>query len=427
MKLFKRTLAASAALLFLLSFGGCAQESTPQSVVATVDGTPIYRWEVDYQYSKNISYYESYQDLDTENPETIQMLKESILQALIQDTAMNLDAEEQGYCLTYEEIAQVDAEYAELRQTTIQKYADLYYDGDLEKGEEYYIQNLTDQNASEEVVINSMYNQAMRLKMSEDMYASLGSSDEAVRAYYDSEVEADKVTYSADLAKYESDNAYDTYAVMYTPEDYVRVKQILIAMPEGVYDQILSLVQELATMQNELAILSLQKGENDSSVIRLRQDVEEKEQELEQVRNDGWASIKARAEECLNRLKAGEDFETLLNEYGEDEAMKSAPYGTLGYLMCAKSTSYDSRILEAAMSLENIGDYTTELIATDYGYHILTLVDKIEKGPRELDDELYDWINEHVVQYADRTEIYNETVQKAMEGREIVTYTDLLQ
>ena len=71
MKLSKRTLAASAALLFLLSFGGCAQKSTPQSVVATVDGTPIYRWEVDYQYSKNISYYESYQDLDTENPETI--------------------------------------------------------------------------------------------------------------------------------------------------------------------------------------------------------------------------------------------------------------------------------------------------------------------------------------------------------------------
>lgn len=427
MKLFKRTLAASAALLFLLSFGGCAEKSSPQSVVATVDGDPIYRWEVDYQYNKNLSYYEGYEQIDVNDPEDRHMLKNSILQMLIQDAAMNLYAVEQGYGLTAEEKAAVDAEYATLRATTIEKYAALYCDGDMAAAEEYYIKNLTDQNVSEEIIIDNLYTQKMRTKMSEDMYAQIEGSEEAVLEYYNAEVEADKATYSADLSAYESDNAYDAYAVMYHPEDYSRIKQILIAMPEDIYSQMLETMEDLAMTSSELSIMSMQKGENDNSVIRLRQEVDELQAKFDALKQSGYEQIQARAQECLNRLKAGEDFTDLLNEYGEDEGMKTAPYAELGYLMCEKSTGYDATLLAAAMSLKNIGDYTQELVATDYGYHILLLADKIEQGPRELDDALYTWIDESIVQYADRSEVYNATIEKAMEGREVVTYADLLE
>lgn len=94
-------------------FSACEVINGPNAVVATVDGTEIYRWEVDYYYERNLSNYTSVGGLDPENnSEEKLMIYKSILETLINDTAMNLYAEELGYGLTDEEKAEIDAEYA---------------------------------------------------------------------------------------------------------------------------------------------------------------------------------------------------------------------------------------------------------------------------------------------------------------------------
>ncbi|MGI6151931.1 MAG: hypothetical protein ACOYIR_08300, partial [Christensenellales bacterium] len=109
---------------------------------------------------------------------------------------------------------------------------------------------------------------------------------------------------------------------------------------------------------------------------------------------------------------------------GDDEGMDAPPYRDYGYLCSEKTTSFFEEIKTAALALENIGD-TIGLIETDAGYFILKLVDKIKEGPREMTEELYDFI-ESVVSLPDKQDIYNQTAQKALEGREILRYVDRL-
>lgn len=91
------------------------------------------------------------------------------------------------------------------------------------------------------------------------------------------------------------------------------------------------------------------------------------------------SSKKAKAEEILNRAKAGEDFAALANEFSEDpgntdpqtEAKKGGLYSDTpkGRMVPAFE--------EAALSLEP-GQVYQGLVETDYGYHILKLEKKGE-------------------------------------------------
>lgn len=433
MKFCKRAVSAIAAALFLVSLCACAAVSGPEAIVATVDGVPVYRWEVDYMFEQNRKYMEnaqvqtadgSYAQIDLTNPEQVQALRENFLEQLIVDTAMNLYAEEQGYGLTDAEKATVDEEYRQLRENAIANYAK-NHNGDLALGEQDYLKNLKDQHLTEEAILQNMYNNAMRQKMSADLYASVSSSEDAINEYYEAEIESDKAFYTGNYAQYESDNAYDSFTVMYHPADYVRFKPIYIAIPKETYDRMIELVTEIARAQSELTILAMQKGESDYSVLRLKKEIEDMQAEFDSLKAEGLASIKSRAEEVLKKVNAGEDFDALIAEYGDDEGMDAPPYRDYGYLCCENTTTFFNEIKSAALSLANIGD-TTGLIETDAGYFILKLVDKIKEGPREMTEELRNFIASAVFLPA-KQDIYNQTAVKALEGREIKRYVDRLK
>ncbi|MGI6151825.1 MAG: SurA N-terminal domain-containing protein, partial [Christensenellales bacterium] len=355
MRFCKRAVSAVAALLFLVSLCACAAVNGPEAVVATVDGVPIYRWEVDYMFEKNRGYMASFQEIDLNNPDQVLSLKEGFLEQLIIDTAMNLYAEEMGYGLTEEEKARVDEEYRQIKQKAIADYAK-NHDGDLTLGEQDYFNHLKEQHLTEDIILQNMYHNAMREKMSADLYASVTSSEDAINEYYEMEIQSDKEFYSDNFAQYEADNAYDSFTVMYHPADYVRFKPIYIAIPKETYDRMLELVGEIASAQSELSILTMQKGESDYSVLRLKREIEEKEAAFDALRQEGLSSIKSRAEEVLNRVNAGEDFDALIAEYGDDEGMDAPPYRDYGYLCSEKTTSFFEEIKTAALALENIGD-----------------------------------------------------------------------
>lgn len=90
------------------------------------------------------------------------------------------------------------------------------------------------------------------------------------------------------------------------------------------------------------------------------------------------ALAKAEAEEILEKLAQGANFVTLMNEYSDDGRDESGKLSSDGYIMTDNGQMVPE-FEEAAMKLE-IGAYTTELVETAYGYHILMRYDLPTQG-----------------------------------------------
>ena len=76
------------------------------------------------------------------------------------------------------------------------------------------------------------------------------------------------------------------------------------------------------------------------------------------------AEAKARAEEVIARLDAGEDMRTLIDECGEDPGMRNRDY-----YMFTEGDMVDE-FYEGTKALEP-GQYSKEPVKTDYGYHVI--------------------------------------------------------
>lgn len=85
-------------------------------------------------------------------------------------------------------------------------------------------------------------------------------------------------------------------------------------------------------------------------------------------------SAKKKAEEIIEKLKAGEDFSALAKEYSEDTGSKENG-GDLGYFNTGDMVS---EFEDAAYSLK-VNEYTTTPVKTTYGYHIIMKTGEKEK------------------------------------------------
>lgn len=87
--------------------------------------------------------------------------------------------------------------------------------------------------------------------------------------------------------------------------------------------------------------------------------------------------LKKKAEDILKRLKNGEDFDKLMNEFSEDPGSKSNPEG---YLFGEGEMVKEFE--EASFALKNPGDLS-DIVKSSYGFHIIKLVDKYDIMPYE--------------------------------------------
>jgi len=100
------------------------------------------------------------------------------------------------------------------------------------------------------------------------------------------------------------------------------------------------------------------------------------------------SSKKAKAEEVLAKVKAGEDFAALANQYTEDPGNTDPKTGEKqgGFYDWKDRASYVKEFSDAAWGLEE--GKTTELVETQFGYHIIKLEGKrAEKGKDGKDEE----------------------------------------
>ncbi len=208
-----------------------------------------------------------------------------------------------------------------------------------------------------------------RVGLSKEEYLERLAEDLVVKAYFD-ELTKDLKVEEKEIKEYYDDQvdfqtkypSYRSYfsSVLIVKEPAMRrVKHILIKLPDEVTDEI--------------------------SDLR----ADKKDEDADKLRDEKLKDIKAKAEEVLAKVKAGENFDVLVDKHGEDPGMKNDSYKD-GYTMY-RDSNFVKEFLDAAFELKK--DETSELVASDYGYHIIKVYeakeDVIEKY-EDIKDEIHD-------------------------------------
>jgi parvulin-like peptidyl-prolyl isomerase len=91
------------------------------------------------------------------------------------------------------------------------------------------------------------------------------------------------------------------------------------------------------------------------------------------------AAVKAKAEDVLKQVKAGANFADLAKKYSEDDSAKTG--GDLDYFGRGKMVpEFDEKVFTMEVG------QTSDLVKTQFGYHIIKLVDKKAATTRTLAD-----------------------------------------
>ena len=154
--------------------------------------------------------------------------------------------------------------------------------------------------------------------------------------------------------------------------------------------------------------------------------LDESNAKLETVTAEAYDEILATAQDVLARAQAGEDFDALLEEYGEDTGMKNEPNKSRGYLVCEGLSIYEQSFQDAAMALEKVGDVSSELVKTSYGYHILQYATDITPGAVELTEEIKSDIYNTLLSDA-KDAAYDSAVTQWVSEANVTTYPKVMQ
>ena len=115
--------------------------------------------------------------------------------------------------------------------------------------------------------------------------------------------------------------------------------------------------------------------------------------DAEKAEADCLASVQDKLDEIYAKIEAGEDFEALIEEYGEDPGMQNEPTKTRGYYVCSDSTNWDKNFTAGAMALENVGDVSETPVISTSGVHIIRYESDVTPGAvalEDIHDALYD-------------------------------------
>ena len=232
-------------------------------------------------------------------------------------------------------------------------------------------------------------------------------SDEELQAAYDAKVAENQESYT-DGSSLESDMTDNSTIVCWMPEGYRTVKHILLMPEDELKTAYTDAVSALEDAQSDLDDLQAELDAlNDDDATEEQRSAEEIQADIaaaEETVAAAQSTVEAAERACLNnvkdktteiyaRLEAGEDFADLIAEYGEDPGMQNEPTASRGYYVSAASVNWEVNFRDAAMSLENVGDYTLEPVVSGSGVHIIRYESDVTAGPVALDevrDALYE-------------------------------------
>ena len=372
-------------------------------VVASYDGGEVTANDVMGEFTNNYSQtyylYQYYFGYSMTADEVHSLMEESIDQHV--RNAIVAEHFDETMELSAEELAEVETLAQESFETAQTGALDAA-EGKTDKEKQANTRVLLKQ---EGLTYDSIYaNQLVSTKVSK-MEQSLRDavtevSDEDLQAAYDAKVAEQQESYT-DGSSFESAMSGDSAIVCWMPEGYRTVKHILVIPETELMDAYKTAVSDLSSAQStlegyqaELAALNdddATEGARTAEEIQADIDASEAsvasaQSAVETAAQACLDSVKDKTDEIYARLEAGEDFEALIAEYGEDPGMQNEPTSSRGYYVSAASTNWEVNFRDAAMALENVGDYTAEPVLSGSGVHIIRYESDVTAGPVALDE-----------------------------------------
>lgn len=267
-------------------------------------------------------------------------------------------------------------------------------------------------SASKEELLESAKVSEAREKLRADVIKDVTVTDEEIAEEYETRKGNAQSNYQANPGAYGNDVANGN-TVYYVPAGYRYVKNILIKLKDTtaideLTKQITAKQSELNTATASLDDLGEDTGADDENTAKNRADLTAAKEtltaeladlnaQLDAARTEAYAAIQPTADEVMAKIEAGEDFDALMEAYGEDPGMQQSPARETGYLVCEGSTNWVTEFKEASMALENVGDVSTP-VRTSYGLHIIKYVGDVAEGEVGL-DAVKDTLAEDILAY----------------------------
>ena len=425
-------------------------EVDAQTVIVEVTGQTFVKSDV-LQAAENILDYQEYMyslygmGYDRTDEEHISSARESAINALIEEAVTMQKVQEYGLDQFGDEelvdiIASVDETYDGYISSVKEYYfADTELTGDaLDTAVEAKMLELG--YGTKDEMLEQERKSAALAKLKDYVVKDVTVTDEDIQSAYDTNVANAISSYTSDPTKYAGD--VNSGAILYfTPPGYRYVKNLLVKISDEESDSISSLNTEIMDKQSSLdttlaAISDLpedaEEDTEDQTKNReeltalsdsLTTEIADLTAELQTVTNNAYAAIQPTVDEVVAKLDAGEDFDTLMEAYGEDAGMTVEPAKSTGYLICNGMTTYVDEFVSAAMALETVGD-VSDPFRTGYGIHIVKYASDVEDGTVALDD-IRDQLKAELLSTKQDT-TYDETVTQWITDANAKTYPDKL-
>jgi len=268
-----------------------------------------------------------------------------------------------------------------------------------------------------------------------DVIKDVTVSDDEVQAEYDSKVQKDQETYAENAGSWAS-AANNGSTLYYVPAGIRRVKQILIKFTDEDQSALDEANSAVTTATSRVTAAQQiidgedyseeEKTQAQADLAAAQADLDAANQQVTDLTEKAYADIDAAADEVLQQLADGADWDTLMAEKTQDPGMQSGrATAETGYAVSADMTNFDSAFVEAAMALQAIGDVSPKTRGSSNGYYIIRYVGDETEGPVALDRVKED-LHESLLS-SKQDETYNTTVEEWITAANIKVDTNALK
>lgn len=354
----KRILALILVLGLGLTFLGCGtttkdKDEGDSTVVAKVNGDKVTKSEFDEVYDQVKQNYYITEEIenDPEQEDMIKELKLDVLEQLIAEKLMAQKAEDAGFVVGDEELNWGKEEFDNIisdiaynmeAMDSQQEGEEDQEDRDYTDEAKAYIQEELDEiGKTQDEYIEILANQKVMEDYLQSQVEGVTASQEEIEEYYNERLKSQK----EDITSI----AYEEVQLL--EPSGARVKHILISLPEEDSNEYMNILAE---------------GDEDKAKDYLEEKLKE---------------IKPKAKEVLEKANNEEDFENLIEEYGEDPGMEG---NEEGYIV-RQDGQFVPEFEEASLKLEE-GEIS-DLVGTAHGYHIIKLYENFDEEVHSLEEK----------------------------------------
>lgn len=386
-------------------------EIPDEEIAATVNGKIVTLADVD-EIAENMLYTYSQYGYDVSSEQVISQINAMALEYAVQLEVMAQKAAELGLDqMTDEDLAaaeaEIDTEWEDLISIYITYYVTLADDAseeDQAAARETAIAGLQDIGYTYDILLANYMESIIYDRVEAYIIGDNLITDEEIQAAFDEQVAADQQRYAENIASYEYMTQYYGQTSYYQPEGYRGITHILLNVDDTL----------LSDYQAKVSALESQDTTATDTDLVTREDVDAAYAAV-------LASVQPTIDEIHQKLQDGASFDDLIAEYGQDPGMQTEPNKSQGYAVHANSIIWDPAFVQAAFSVDNVGDIADPVIG-NYGVHIVKYHRDIPAGAITLTDDIRTSLREDL-EDTKASELLNATITEWMDAADIVYAT----